>query len=144
MISVKRELIKSEDDGSDGEPKLEIADNEDSLQPTNQDAVESLLLLGRQAVVSSPEQQSRQRAASLSSEPSLELPMLTLSRRHSMETTAMAKIVPTMAGPAGHDKGAVVSYYQVRFQKANCSTFLKCFLCRGCGNVITRLARDAA
>ena len=94
--------IKSEDDGSDGEPKLEIADHQPEPVPSNQDAVESLLLLGRQAVVS-PE--SRQRAASLSSPTPNEVPMLTLSRRHSIEAAA-AKV-------GIHDKGQVVSYYQV-------------------------------
>lgn len=101
MISVKRELIKSDDDGSDGEPKLEIADHQ--IEP-NQDAVESLLLLGKQAVVQNSPEIQRQRAASMSSETlDLNSPILTLSRRHSLETSA--KI--------GHDKGAVVSYYQV-------------------------------
>ena len=41
MASVKRELMDGSD-GSDGEPKLEIADHPvDSDPPSNQDAVES-------------------------------------------------------------------------------------------------------
>ena len=44
MASVKRELMDGSD-GSDGEPKLEIADHPvDSDPPSNQDAVESELI----------------------------------------------------------------------------------------------------
>jgi len=116
MASVKRELMDGSD-GSDGEPKLEIADHPvDSDPPSNQDAVESLLLLGRQPVVSSEMQ--RQRAASLSSSnpPGLhpmEVPIMTLSRRHSLE-------VPKSAGPnLNLDGPGVGSYYQKMRERNN-------------------------
>ena len=45
MASVKRELMDGSD-GSDGEPKLEIADHPvDSDPPSNQDAVESEFII---------------------------------------------------------------------------------------------------
>ena len=110
MISVKNEeLICGIDEGSDeGEPKLEIAENltTSSSSPvasnTNQEAVESLLMLGRQAVVG-PEALQRQRAASMSSVAELQsdIPI----RRHS--SSSESRVPP-------QDKGAVVSYYQVR------------------------------
>ena len=47
MASVKRELMDGSD-GSDGEPKLEIADHPvDSDPPSNQDAVESEYIIFR-------------------------------------------------------------------------------------------------
>ena len=117
--SVKRELMDGSD-GSDGEPKLEIADHpvgidsdhtSRSSTTTNQDAVESLLLLGRQPVVSSPEIQ-RQRAASLSSTnpppvPPMDMQIMTISRRHSLE------VQPKTEGKTTTDGNGVVSYYQV-------------------------------
>jgi len=114
IASVKRELMDGSD-GSDGEPKLEIADHQiDSDPPSNQDAVESLLLLGRHPVVS-PEMQ-RQRAASLSSSnpppvPPMEVPIMTLSRRHSLE-------VPKKTG-SNSDGTGVVSYYQKMRERNN-------------------------
>ena len=122
MISVKNEeLICGIDEGSDeGEPKLEIAaenlttSNRDYHLPvginkgngssnTNQEVVESLLMLGRQAVVG-PEALQRQRAASMSSVAELQsdIPI----RRHSSSSESRV--------PPSHDKGAVVSYYQVK------------------------------
>ena len=124
MISVKKEeLICGIDEGSDeGEPKLEIASAPENLttsnrddyhhpnpmgvnngsSSTNQEVVESLLMLGRQAVVG-PEALQRQRAASMSSVAELQsdIPI----RRHSSSSESRV--------PPSHDKGAVVSYYQV-------------------------------
>ena len=118
ITSVKRELMDGSD-GSDGEPKLEIADHpvggidsdHTSSSTTNQDAVESLLLLGRQPVVCSPEMQ-RQRAASLSSSnpppvSPMDMQIMTLSRRHSLE------VQPKSEGKTTTDGNGVVSYYQV-------------------------------
>ena len=125
MISVKKEeLICGIDEGSDeGEPKLEIASAPENLttsnrddyhhpnpmgvnngsSSTNQEVVESLLMLGRQAVVG-PEALQRQRAASMSSVAELQsdIPI----RRHSSSSESRV--------PPSHDKGAVVSYYQVK------------------------------
>ena len=120
MISVKNELIGIDEGSDEGEPKLEIAENSSPIPtpinglqpqphqasiPTNQEAVESLLMLGRQAVVG-PEALQRQRAASMSSVADLasELPI----RRHSSSSESRA--------PSVHDKGAVVSYYQVNIE----------------------------
>ena len=116
MISVKNELIGIDEGSDEGEPKLEIAENSNSPTPTpmghhvgqhatiptNQEAVESLLMLGRQAVVG-PEALQRQRAASMSSvaDLSADIPI----RRHSSSSESRA--------PNVQDKGAVVSYYQV-------------------------------
>ena len=126
MISVKNEeLICGIDEGSDeGEPKLEIASAPENLttsnrddyhhpnpmgvnngsSSTNQEVVESLLMLGRQAVVG-PEALQRQRAASMSSVAELQsdIPI----RRHSSSSESRV--------PPSHDKGAVVSYYQVNY-----------------------------
>ena len=126
MISVKKEeLICGIDEGSDeGEPKLEIASAPENLttsnrddyhhpnpmgvnngsSSTNQEVVESLLMLGRQAVVG-PEALQRQRAASMSSVAELQsdIPI----RRHSSSSESRV--------PPSHDKGAVVSYYQVNY-----------------------------
>ena len=115
MISVKNELMGIDEGSDEGEPKLEIAENSSptstpsnglqppqAFMPTNQEAVESLLMLGRQAVVG-PEALQRQRAASMSSVADLasDIPI----RRHSSSSESRA--------PNVHDKGAVVSYYQV-------------------------------
>jgi len=112
-------------DGSDGEPKLEIADHpvggidsdHTSSSTTNQDAVESLLLLGRQPVVCSPEMQ-RQRAASLSSSnpppvSPMDMQIMTLSRRHSLE------VQPKSEGKTTTDGNGVVSYYQKMRERNN-------------------------
>jgi hypothetical protein len=139
-ISVKRELNIEVDISSDSEPQLEIADDHhndhDQDQPvpsgggptrivtngsggimeTSKDVVESLLLLGRQAVLS-PESQ-RQRAASVSISPSttlnLAMSLTSLNRRHSSGSD-----IPLMnqVHRNHHDQdgtGAVVTYYQVK------------------------------
>lgn len=139
MISVKKEeLICGIDEGSDeGEPKLEIASapenlttsNRDDYHPnpmgvnngsssTNQEVVESLLMLGRQAVVG-PEALQRQRAASMSSVAELQsdIPI----RRHSSSSESRV--------PPSHDKGAVVSYYQ-RMRERNNEASKRCRLKR--------------
>merc|ERR1711953_200864 len=85
---------------------------------TNQEVVESLLMLGRQAVVG-PEALQRQRAASMSSVAELQsdIPI----RRHSSSSESRV--------PPSHDKGAVVSYYQ-RMRERNNEASKRCRLKR--------------
>merc|ERR1711953_1363411 len=85
---------------------------------TNQEVVESLLMLGRQAVVG-PEALQRQRAASMSSVAELQsdIPI----RRHSSSSESRV--------PPSYDKGAVVSYYQ-RMRERNNEASKRCRLKR--------------
>lgn len=107
-ISVKRELLNDdiiEDSDDNDQPKLQISsvDHPDS----SKDVIESLLLLGKQAVVSCKQQQTDQlmmRQRSFSSSITSNFTSISNSRRHS-----------SSGGSDTGSKGVCASYYQVYF-----------------------------
>ncbi len=135
-INIKREALEELEDGEP--PRLEIADgNHSRTSPTsppqtqvqsqvqprplvnNKDVVESLLLLGREAVLSN---ESRQRAASVSDLASPETAAASEAfslRRHSsgsdIHSVNNANPIPKGFGEIGENSaiGGNVTYYQV-------------------------------
>merc|ERR1711963_510637 len=118
VIMEHENSVKSEVDlESDSEPKLEIAEEQPHHSHMNTDAVESLLMLGRQPVVST----ERQRAASTSSSMPASEEARSLLRRHSSGSSDASSVRSS--------DNKVVSYYQ-RMRERNNEASKRCRLKR--------------